>query len=121
MEKKFLPHSHGEEERLEKMQEHLCKEHTFEKVASIFDLLSDPTRAKIYWVVCHCEECVMNISSLLNMSSPAVSHHLRKLKDCGLIESRRDGKEVFYKAVENEQGKLLHQTIEKVMDISCLP
>ena len=42
-----------------------------------------------------CEECVLNISAMLEMSSPAVSHHLRPLKNSGLIVSRREGKEVY--------------------------
>ena len=32
-----------------------------------------------------CEECVINISAMMDMSSPAVSHHLRQLKNAGLI------------------------------------
>ena len=56
-------------------------------------LLSDPSRLRIFWLLCHCEECVMNISALVDMSSPAVSHHLRNLKASGLIVSRREGKE----------------------------
>ncbi|MDD6598560.1 MAG: ArsR family transcriptional regulator [Anaerovibrio sp.] len=31
----------------------------------------------MFWILCHCEECVLNIAALLNMSSPAVPHHLR--------------------------------------------
>ena len=47
------------------------------------------------------------------MSSPAVSHHLRQLKDSGLIVSRRVGKEVFYLAADTEVAQLLHQLIER--------
>ena len=80
---------------------------------------SDASRIRIFWLLCHCEECVQNISALMEMSSPAVSHHLRGLKDNGLIVSRRVGKEVFYKAADTDQSRLLHIMIEKVMAISC--
>lgn len=62
---------------------------------------------------------MLNIAALLNMSSPAVSHHLRPLKNSGLITSRREGKEVYYKAADTEQTRLLHDMMEKVMQITC--
>lgn len=95
------------------------KADNFQIVADIFKQVGDPTRVRIFWLLCHCEECVQNISALMEMSSPAVSHHLRGLKDNGLIVSRRVGKEVFYKAADTDQSRLLHIMIEKVMAISC--
>ena len=53
------------------------------------------------------------------MTSPAVSHHLRQLKSSGLIVSRRNGKEVYYKAAGTEQAQVLHHMIEKMVEISC--
>lgn len=113
-----LPHNHGQE--IEKHFEHMPKEESFTATADIFKLLSDSSRARIFWMLCHCEECVINISALMDMSSPAVSHHLRLLKDNGLIVSRREGKEVYYRAAETEQAEMLHQTIEKLATISCI-
>ena len=91
----------------------------FEKIAYIFKQLQDTNRVRLFWLLCHCEECVINISALLNMSSPAISHHLRLLRSSGLITSRREGKEVYYKAADTKQSKLLHQMIEQVIEISC--
>ena len=62
---------------------------------------------------------MLNIAALLNMSSPAVSHHLRPLKNSGPITSRREGKEVYYRAADTEQTRLLHDMMEKVMQITC--
>jgi DNA-binding transcriptional ArsR family regulator len=53
------------------------------------------------------------------MTTPAVSHHLKQLRASGLIISRRDGKEVYYKAANTEQSRLLHDTIEQIMEIVC--
>ena len=88
-------------------------------MADVFKQLGDSTRLRIFWILCHCEECVLNIATLLNMSSPAVSHHLRPLKNSGLITSRREGKEVYYRAADTEQTRLLHDMMEKVMQITC--
>ena len=91
----------------------------FSTVADVFKKLDDPSRLKIFWLLCHCEECVINLSSLMEMSSPAVSHHLKVLRSAGLIVSRREGKEVYYKAADTAQCRTLHETIERIMEISC--
>ena len=117
MEKIVLPHDHGQ--RIEKKLEHMPKEEDFQTVSEIFKQLCDGSRIRIFWLLCHCEECVINLASLVGMTSPAVSHHLRQLKSSGLIVSRRDGKEVYYKAADTEQAQLLHRMIEKMVEISC--
>lgn len=114
-----LPHNHNAQTNLEDIKSQLLQAEHFETVANIFKQLSDTTRLRIFWLLCHTEQCVINISALMNMSSPAVSHHLRVLRSCGLIESRRKGKEVYYRAADDRQAQLLHKTIEKVMAIAC--
>lgn len=114
-----LPHHHGEQREMPFIQKQLNQVDDFQIVADVFKQLGDTTRIRIFWLLCHCEECVINISALLNMSSPAVSHHLRPLKNSGLIVSRRIGKEVYYRAADTAQGRLLHQMIEQVMEITC--
>lgn len=110
-----LPHDHGH--LLETIQ--IPGAEDFALTAEVFKKLDDPSRLRIYWILCHGEECVINLSAMVDMSSPAVSHHLKILKDGGLIVSRRDGKEVYYKAADTQTGRVLHNTIEKIMEISC--
>lgn len=121
MDEQYLPHDHGEHAQhdFRALQAQLEKTAQFQRVADIFRQVADPTRVRVFWLLCHCEECVQNISALMQMSSPAVSHHLRGLKDNGLIVSRRAGKEVFYRAADTEQSQLLHTMIEGVMAIAC--
>ncbi len=114
-----LPHSHGEGRETARLQEQVAQVGNFQVVADIFKQLCDTSRIRIFWLLCHCEECVINISAMLDMSSPAVSHHLRPLKNSGLIVSRREGKEVYYRAADTPQSRLLHEMIEQVMEISC--
>ncbi len=114
-----LPHHHGEKEKITFLQEQLkCVNH-FQMVSDVFKQLGDTTRIRIFWLLCHCEECVINISAMLEMSSPAVSHHLRPLKNSGLVVCRREGKEMYYRAADTPQSHLLHQMIEQIMEITC--
>ena len=112
-----LPHDHGG--GFEHGKENMPGTEDFSLVADVFKKLDDPSRLKIFWLLCHCEECVINLSSLMEMSSPAVSHHLRILRAAGLIVSRREGKEVYYRAADTAQCQTLHETIERIMEISC--
>ena len=73
-----LPHNHNT--NTEKMLKTKPSDDTFSIVSDTFELISDPTRLKILWLLSHTEECVMNIAAAVKMSSPAVSHHLRILK-----------------------------------------
>lgn len=118
MERFELPHSHGEK-NAEGMHKRASDIARFNSVADVFKQLSDITRLRIFWILSHNEECVINIAAMLDMSSPAVSHHLRIMCDSGLLVSRRDGKEVYYRAENSDLCGLLHDGIEQIMDISC--
>ena len=48
-----------------------------------------------------------------------VSELLRQLRSADLIVSRREGKEVYYKAADNVQAAVFHRLIEEMLEISC--
>ena len=87
MSEPHLPHDHSDGAML-RLQESVETAGSFQTVADIFKLLSDSSRVRIFWLLCHCEECVIDLSAMVGMSSPAVSHHLRQLRESGLLVSR---------------------------------
>ena len=64
----------------------------FQAVSDIFKQLCDGNRVRIFWLLCHCEECVINLAAWAGMSSPAVSHHLRQLKTAASLSAAGKGK-----------------------------
>jgi DNA-binding transcriptional ArsR family regulator len=114
-----LPHHHNMEENA--VARHLPEDDVISDVSAKLKLLSDPTRLKIFWILCHVEECVINIAAMIHMSSPAVSHHLRLLKDGGLIVSTRKGKEMYYRAAGTDTSKVMHHAIDFMAHIHDLP
>lgn len=114
-----LPHDHGTSFQAASLHQEVMQVAHFAAAAEVFKQLSDPTRVRIFWLLSHREECVINLAALLEMSSPAVSHHLRSLTESGLLVSRRDGKEVYYKAADTAQIRMLHEIVEQVMEIAC--
>lgn len=112
-------HRHPEKSGTERLYHSMPQSENFVAVAELLKLLGDPTRLQLFWILCHTEECVFHLAAVLNVSSPAVSHHIRFLKECELLVSRKEGKEVYYKAAPSETAKLLHITIEKIMKTAC--
>src|SRR2546429_2604915 len=72
-----------------------------ESLAARFKALSDPTRVAIVNRLAGADEvCVCDFTLRLQLSQPTVSHHLRVLREAGLIEvSRKRGTWVFYRLV----------------------
>lgn len=59
--------------------------------------IADETRQKIMRLLCCHWLCVTDVVSQLgNVSQPTVSHHLSVLRDAGLVDTRREGKQIFY-------------------------
>ncbi len=66
------------------------------RLVRIFQALSDLTRAKVIFALTHGERSVNEIAALAGASPSSVSHHLRRLRDAGLVEYHRHGNQVFY-------------------------
>lgn len=65
-------------------------------LAAVFDALSDVTRLNIA-ITLHRggEACVSDICHVVGMSLSAVSQHLRRLREAGIVGKRRDGKLIY--------------------------
>ena len=80
-----LPHQHEDASHLHELEEYLRRTEYFQTVALVFRQLSDANRVRLFWLLCHCEECVVNLAAMMGMSPPALSHHLRQLRESGLF------------------------------------
>jgi DNA-binding transcriptional ArsR family regulator len=114
-----LPHDHHDSLSCDQILEAMPSAEAIGAVSEALKQLGDPSRLRIFWLLCHTEECVADIAAYMEMSSPAVSHHLRLLKTAGLISSRRDGKEMLYRAADSDLAGELHHIIERIAEISC--
>jgi ArsR family transcriptional regulator len=80
-------------------------------LAEKFKALSDPARVAIVNRLAAADEvCVCDLNAALELSQPTVSHHLRVLREAGLVESSRRGTWAFYRlvpeAIEQLRGTL---------------
>ncbi|HOV62699.1 MAG TPA: metalloregulator ArsR/SmtB family transcription factor [Spirochaetia bacterium] len=65
-------------------------------LSEIFKVLGDETRTKILFLLSQQELCVCDLANVLQMSMPAISHHLRLLKALRLVKYHREGNMVYY-------------------------
>lgn len=69
----------------------------FRDVLPLFNAMGDPTRQQIILLLAHHHRLnVRELTSYTDMSRPAVSHHLKVLREAGLVEEERDGTKRYY-------------------------
>lgn len=83
--------------KAERLREQRLSDDAARVVAKRASALGDPTRLTIALALAATDElCVCDISWVTERAENLVSHHLRALRDAGLVASRRDGKMVMY-------------------------
>ncbi|UFT99787.1 metalloregulator ArsR/SmtB family transcription factor [Radiobacillus kanasensis] len=91
---------------------------SLDKTSTVLKLLGDKTRLKIMALLHNRECCVCELVEILHMSQPAISQHLRKLKDGKLIVEHRKGQWVFYEWNTNsEHFSLLESILEYIPNV----
>ena len=78
------------------------REHT------IFRALADPSRRAIYERLTRGEAAVKDLTARFDISQPAVSQHLSRLRNAGLVSERRNGRHVYYRVVPNGLRPLMN-------------
>jgi len=64
---------------------------------AVFKALSDPTRREILRILSHGEKTAGELAEGFDMTKPSMSHHFAVLKEAGLITSRREGQQIWYR------------------------
>jgi ArsR family transcriptional regulator len=84
------------------------------KLSTTFKALADPTRLRIMNLLLRSPFCVCEMERILKLSQPLLSRHLAYLRNCGLVESQRDGMRVNYNL--NEKNALLQRMKPLLLD-----
>lgn len=89
--------------------------------AELLKMLGDKTRLNIYALLNSRELCVCAMTSILDISQPAISQHLRKMKLFNIVNERKEGQWVFYSIrIPNDDEYMLKAIIENLPDLSDL-
>jgi DNA-binding transcriptional ArsR family regulator len=83
------------------------------KLQLIFQTLADYNRLGIIRFICEKERSVGEIVNATKLSQPLVSHHLRVLKESGILETKRNGPFIFY----NMRDKKILDAINLILEL----
>ena len=84
-----------------------------EGLSSVFKVLGDETRARIIYALAQADRlCVCDIAQIVGLSLPAVSHHLRVLRELNMARATKEGKMVFYSLADDHVAALIKQGAE---------
>ena len=104
--------THVHETAVEQVQSRMPDDDTICDVAELFKVFGDVTRTKILSALFEAELCVCDISEIVKMSSSAVSHQLRILRQTKIVKSRRSGKEIYYSLDDDHIAKIYRMALE---------
>ena len=90
-----------------------------EALAQSLKSLSDPTRLRVFDVLMEGVQCNCEIAERLGLSLSLISHHVRILREAGLVRSERDPDDArwTYYSVDQEALAQLSETIRHLLDV----
>ncbi len=94
-------------------------ENAFSQMSAVLSLAANDVRLKILYLLEEERElCPCDMSDILGMSIPAISQHLRKMKDGGIIQARKVGQTIFY-SLKSEHLKMLLSLFKYVNELNA--
>ena len=91
-------------------------------VARMFKALGDPVRLRLFSLIAsHAggEACVCDLTGAFDVSQPTISHHLKVLREAGLLTSERRASWVYYRAVPDAMAALAALLVSPVSTASA--
>jgi ArsR family transcriptional regulator, lead/cadmium/zinc/bismuth-responsive transcriptional repressor len=90
-----------------------------ERLGRLLGLLSDPTRVRMLFCLVAVDElCVGDLALSLDVSMDQSSYALKQLKGSGLVQSRREGRVVFYRLADGFPHQLLDHCLRQLLTIA---
>ena len=85
-------------------------------LADLFKVFGDSTRLRILYCLFDGNKNVSEISNLLDMSQSAISHQLKYLKDAKLLSSKRFGKSIYYRLIDDHVKFIVQTGLEHIWE-----
>lgn len=101
-------------EAVERVRCFLPDQAEMQRVAAVFRVLSDPTRARIVYALSLEELCVCDVAAVAGLSISAASHQLKGLRDQGVVGYRKDGRLAYYRLADEHIRGLVEDGVDKV-------
>ena len=84
--------------------------------------IGEPTRLRIIKLLSQREKCVGDICQAIGKDQPLVSHHLRALRECGIVTVRQESQKVYYQLADQGLASLVMMSGDIVTRLApCQP
>jgi len=91
------------------------------RLAGLLSLLGDPVRVRLLYALELVDElCVGDLGLALGVSEDAVSYGLKLLRTAGLVQTRRDGRVIFYRLADQFPEPLLEHCLLRLLELGRL-
>src|SRR3989304_10578018 len=88
--------------------------HAFDAVASVFSVLSEPTRLRIMHAICEQEKTVSQIVEELGATQTNISRHLNLMHRSGVLARRKQGNQVHYRAADPAMVEICRSVCNRI-------
>lgn len=103
-------------DRIQKALRAASSEKETARLASLYQVLGDPTRLKMILGLRDGEMCVCDLAAFLGLTESAISHQLRRLKDQALVRNRREGQILYYSLDDEHVSGLLRVGLDHIRE-----
>jgi len=80
------------------------------RIAEYLKILGAPFRIQILYSIGYGEACVCHLEAVLKRRQAYISQHLMVMRDAGVLETRREGKYIYYRVADRRLFKILEST-----------
>ena len=87
---------------------------TIDRLSEFYKIMGDATRCRLICALQVGEMCVCDLCNVLSMSKSSISHQLAKMRESGIVKSRREGKEVYYSLDDAHVLEILSTTVTHI-------
>ena len=88
-----------------------------EAVAELLNAMANPKRLVVLCSLLENERCVGDLAEIVNLSVPALSQHLGKMRLLGLVDTRREGQLIYYRLASDK----VRTVLETLYRVYCAP
>jgi ArsR family transcriptional regulator len=88
----------------------------YEIDAKLFKALSDPSRLEIIDILSCGEKCACDILENFEFTQPTLSHHMKVLMECGLVNARKEGLWSYYSLDNTNKNKMMLSLMTLITD-----
>ena len=115
MEKEYL-YQTSDPLRIEEAQKKMPDTSSIEQLADFYKVMGDTTRLKLLMALETGEFCASDLANVSQMTRSAVSHQLKTLKSNKMVNSRKEGKNVYYSLYDEHIHSVLKVALEHILE-----